>query len=1095
MNCVNISHPRYEELLKELKDPIDAEIVFSAETANNGYSLDKTKEGKESKLYKDLLSITNDKVEALRAKAKTFTDEFQEWFDESKVIDDNGEPLMVYHGTPTKYIKTGGTLSFEEVITYNKNLKELYDDGTIDRNEYLSGVNQNKKDTSTFEEVGFNTFDKKRIGSKQGTDFGEGFYFGSYNMADASGTTIMPVFLNISSIANIHKNIQDGNVKGDVYVAFEPNQIKSVFNTGEFSKENDNIYYQNVEGYDDVVSPFEKMTKDKQAAFEKTVRDLSARIADRIGIKYEIINDKSQKFKGKLEGNTAVINLAYATLDTPIHEILGHPIIRAIKNRSLNSETSTSELYNNLLEELSTSKKGKEVFDRIKRDYVDKTHSYYTVQNEDYTDLDNINEIRKERGLPLIVKPEYLSRQFKTKEEASSFAKMEKPQDKYNITIKENVTKRAYTSEEQQEEAIVELLGLYTADRLDKVKDGKLISLLKRLLKEMKVYMKSLFNAKEVEIDKLPDNMTLGDIADLLAYSNSKLILPGNEVVYTTPDNQTFKTYQEASNHISDLTKLGEVDFNDHKTIQPFYGNTGNEYFIDRVKVFKKEGKWYKVVNNKNIEISIKEVKELYKTSNEFYNFKSFVSKNKEYEQSKEIIEEWKKVNDIKYDPEEIYSRGQGFYSVVGAYSEFDVELMFQNLLTHIEDNKKAGGEFSISAFTKPVDKNIGHLEGGGGKIKFKIFPKSNDIKWAANTDVYSGSVWDASEKVNKDKKSEIIGVSYTKSPSLSNIDSVQPNLANIIDNLAHHHNELGIELTGNNFRLEYDDNVPYSTKKLLDKINSILDSKFGKLVEPEISTDKKLPKVNNINDIPLNEIPIYYDLEDSYYFKKTNKIWKAAETIGEFNAGNVHDINPQLERILLNEYNNNLRLNQSEGKQPTQTKENLKESIEDISSKISESQFTNDNQLELDYLQELSSEGNITPKQESRRLELLKLSEGKVYTSQAEINTKAAALKYGQRKFPRSLIRSEVRKAEVLSDFQATTVEEDMFTDELPFQKVPSKEPITVKEVNSDYTLPKVSVTEDLGSNWVDFRKSLTSESRRILGSLIRSKEVKIRC
>ena len=56
---------------------------------------------------------------------------------------------------------------------------------------------------------------------------------------------------------------------------------------------------------------------------------------------------------------------------------------------------------------------------------------------------------------------------------------------------------------------------------------------------------------------------------------------------------------------------------------------------------------------------------------------------NKEYEQSKEIIEEWKKVNGIVYNPEEVYSRGQGFYSVVGAYSNFDVNLMFQNLLAH----------------------------------------------------------------------------------------------------------------------------------------------------------------------------------------------------------------------------------------------------------------------------------------------------------------------------------------------------------------------------------------------------------------------------
>jgi hypothetical protein len=55
--------------------------------------------------------------------------------------------------------------------------------------------------------------------------------------------------------------------------------------------------------------------------------------------------------------------------------------------------------------------------------------------------------------------------------------------------------------------------------------------------------------------------MTISDLANLLAYSNSKLILPGNEVIYTTPDNEQFKTYAEASNHISELTKnIEEVD-------------------------------------------------------------------------------------------------------------------------------------------------------------------------------------------------------------------------------------------------------------------------------------------------------------------------------------------------------------------------------------------------------------------------------------------------------------------------------------------------------------------------------------------------------
>jgi hypothetical protein len=365
------------------------------------------------------------------------------------------------------------------------------------------------------------------------------------------------------------------------------------------------------------------------------------------------------------------------------------------------------------------------------------------------------------------------------------------------------------------------------AEKLDNVKDGKLISLLKRLLKEIKSFIRSLLSQREVDIDKLPDNMTLGDLSDLLAYSNSKLILPGNEVIYTTPDDQTFKTYAEASNHISELAKsVKDVDLS--KSVE--------KYAVHFSYMIRESDGGYDEQPQIEYFNSLKEAEDyskripngLFNKIEKIENFlpKDFIETNKEYEQSKEIIEEWKKINNIQYNPEEIYSRGQEFSSVVGAYSSFDVNLMMQNLLTHIEDNEKAGGKFAISAYTKPIDKSIGHLEGGGGKIKFKIYPKSEDILWAANTDVYSGSVWDASEKVNKDKKSELLGVSYTKYPSLRNVTTVQPNLASIVDNLAHHHNELGISLNFNNFELEVDEDVPYQTKKIVENINKILQQK-----------------------------------------------------------------------------------------------------------------------------------------------------------------------------------------------------------------------------------------------------------------------------
>jgi len=96
----------------------------------------------------------------------------------------------------------------------------------------------------------------------------------------------------------------------------------------QLEKESNSI---NVEG--EILTPFfqNKSSEEINAivASEKTIRDLAAKLAHRIGYNVTFEADKSKNYKGKLQGHTAVINLANATLDTPIHEILGHPIIRA----------------------------------------------------------------------------------------------------------------------------------------------------------------------------------------------------------------------------------------------------------------------------------------------------------------------------------------------------------------------------------------------------------------------------------------------------------------------------------------------------------------------------------------------------------------------------------------------------------------------------------------------------------------------------------------------------------------------------------------------------------------------------------------------
>lgn len=810
---------------------------------------------------------------------------------------------------------------------------------------------------------------------------------------------------------------------------------------------------------------------------EKSIKDLAAKISDRIGIPYKIINKKDELFKGKIENDVAVINLAYATLDTPIHEILGHPIIRAIKNKGLQKpkiindvdsfftlngseyvfekntneyfkdgkeiskqefdnavkkveqlNNQSSQLYQNLLKELEYGR-GKEVLDRIKRSYAYK----------EAKEKDEIKEVNK-YGYSLsdfvdtLVKIGYSTDQIikdikaiypKVDEEYMYFNYSEpEPEflgDKINILTDRNTVyeklgliggKNIYTLEEQQEEAIVELLSMMTAEKLDAVKDGKLISLLKRLLKEMKEFIRSLLTFKEVEIDKLPDNITLGDLSDLLAYSNSKLILPGYEVEYTTPDNKKFKTYTEASNHISQLVKnIKEVDLSNIKSINLFngsidpitgkkinkaylfeeksyYGNDDDSYTEDyKYRLIFEDGTENIVDDYYDLVVKYgnnKQIQEFYNKIKENSDLIDFIEKNKQYEISKEIINKWKKVNNIQYNPEEIYSRGQEFVSVLGAYSNFDFNLLMQNLLQHIEDNQKAGGEFIISAFTKPVDRTIGHLEGGGSKIKFKIYPQSNDIKWASNTDVYSGSVWDASEKISKNKKSELLGVSYSKYPGLKNIHTVKPNLASIVDDLAHHHNELGISLNGTNFRLEYDEDIPYQTKKIIDSVNSILDEKYGKLVKPEISIPQRKILSHTASTLDGKYVAYLKGGEEQTFNTKNE----------------LDDFIKSLKQI---------------GTQPTQTEDNLKESFENVFFEVIDTSgefwyHESDGYWYLKYFDEVYAVYN-SEKELKKDYDRL-MQNKKEYTTQALINTKIAKLKEVIKKYPRALIRSEVKKS-----------------------------------------------------------------------------------
>lgn len=235
MVCLLTNRPEVQAQLDKYTNILGSEdAAYYVLSENNGYELDKAPNGQPSKLFSDLLSHYNgDEVQAIRAKAKLFTESFKNWFGDwladdktnvSKVVDENGEPLIVYHGTNVK------------ITDFNYKGEREYNPGF------------------------FFSSDKHYVESVASSKHGD---------------IVMPVFLNIKNPVVTDSEIvskevegifilegdrnSDGIVGHDLYtgefdkstgteyVVLKPTQIKSIDNQGTFSNQDNNIYNQQVE--------------------------------------------------------------------------------------------------------------------------------------------------------------------------------------------------------------------------------------------------------------------------------------------------------------------------------------------------------------------------------------------------------------------------------------------------------------------------------------------------------------------------------------------------------------------------------------------------------------------------------------------------------------------------------------------------------------------------------------------------------------------------------------------------------------------------------------------------------------------------------
>lgn len=189
---------------------------------------------------------------ALRQEAEkvTNTPEFKKWFGESKVVDEKGEPLVVYHG------------SREPIETFSK--EKQTDLSSIAQfqgfhfgNEEQAKMRNAKNVTPVYlkaerikrvKDDGGNWNSKVRIAKSGGYDgiiylnrF-EGIPRTEYDKAEQSGVKTDIEGLDRMSDSEFQKHFPSAS---DSYIVFEPNQIKSATgNRGTFDPNNPNILYQ-----------------------------------------------------------------------------------------------------------------------------------------------------------------------------------------------------------------------------------------------------------------------------------------------------------------------------------------------------------------------------------------------------------------------------------------------------------------------------------------------------------------------------------------------------------------------------------------------------------------------------------------------------------------------------------------------------------------------------------------------------------------------------------------------------------------------------------------------------------------------------------
>ena len=559
---------------------------------------------------------------------------------------------------------------------------------------------------------------------------------------------------------------------------------------------------------------------------ELAVRTLVGKLAWRIGLNnVNFVSEPLENYRGKYDPTThsVTINLSFVSKDTPFHEILAHPIIYALKSGS----ESSRELYDNLVKEMQNSPEG---------------IAAYNMVSQLYPEL---------------------------------------------------------TEDQRIEEALVTLLGQLASESFDK--KSSLGMLLEKLWNFVSEYVRELLGKEVIKIGELKPTTTIQDLADIMGYGENLIALPGTEIGYRTPSGETYASIEEVKQDMARAGAAATLEFPSNPTLGSKIKKlifrriteTNIHWIGDIDELIKEELKnvknfrYYDSVSGRTIDFNLIENAEKpyweatdvetgeillgfngreydKNFSNPFnqganadprwsiiklaQNLRDYYQAEEEYSNSKQYLESWKEKYGIKYNPQEAYDRGYGFYHymMTGMSKNIDFSAVIQNIGRFLDLQEQNGGEYSLSCLTKlaslPINsegKNWSSFYASG--VRIALYPNPEDIIFASKGDAYTGTAGTTAGKVSlskvfsPEKTGSRIGVSLLTYPGFSSYPSVtnsvldamvESNLSESIERQKEMvlYNELGIKLKKGRFRIEYDESaskyINEQTKKIIDYIN-----------------------------------------------------------------------------------------------------------------------------------------------------------------------------------------------------------------------------------------------------------------------------------